>query len=170
MVLDFDEAPIHPVIDERIDASLTHCQPVEEKVDVADVGDGGDLRVVVGVDEVDVVGGPAHHEDDHHQRQHLHDLHLVAAAPGEGGLALARHQTQGGLVAEVARHLHVAHTHPQHRQHVGQYEQQDVVPGQDRMYLLSTLKYFAELTCSPCDWILGARPATPEYTPGCPSI
>ena len=74
MLLDLDEAPIHPVIDERIDASLTHRQPVEEKVDVADVGDGGDLRVVVGVDEVDVVGGPAHHEDPHHHCEHLHQL------------------------------------------------------------------------------------------------
>ena len=118
-----------------------------------------------------MVGGPAHHEDHHHQREHLHDLHLVAAAPGEGGLALARHQAEGGLGAEVAGHLHVAHRHPQHRQHVGQHEQQDVVPGQDRIIsYVSTLQYFAELTSSPCDWILGARPATPEYTPGCPSI
>ena len=74
MLLVLDKAPIHPVIDERIDASLTHRQPVEEKVDVADVGDGGDLRVVVGVDEVDVVGSPAHHKDQNNQGEHQHHL------------------------------------------------------------------------------------------------
>ena len=83
MVLDFDEAPIHPVIDERIDASLTHCQPVEEKVDVADVGDGGDGGVVVGVDEVDVVGGPAHHKDQNNQGEHQHHLAIcMLCTPG----------------------------------------------------------------------------------------
>ena len=41
---------------------------------MADVGDGGDVRVVVGVDEVDVVGSPAHHEDPHNHREHLHQL------------------------------------------------------------------------------------------------
>ena len=42
-------------------------------LDIVDIprylGDGG---VVVGVDEVDVVGSPAHHEDPHHHREHLH--------------------------------------------------------------------------------------------------
>ena len=46
-------------------------------------GDGG---VVVGEDEVDVVGGPAHHEDHCGEGEHLDDLLLVAPALGEGGL------------------------------------------------------------------------------------
>ena len=45
-----------------------------------DVGEGHDGRLVVGVDEVDVVGEPAHseHEDDHDK--HLDDLPLVLPA------------------------------------------------------------------------------------------
>ena len=44
---------------------------------MADVGDLGDGGVVVGVDEVDMVGGPAHHkyEDNHSEHQH----HLAMA-------------------------------------------------------------------------------------------
>ena len=66
------EPLVHPVVDDGVDAGGGHGQPVEGQVDVADVGYPGDLRVVVGVDEVDVVGGPAHHEDPHHHCEHLH--------------------------------------------------------------------------------------------------
>ena len=41
---------------------------------MADVGYPGDLGVVVGVDEVDVIGSPAHHEDPHNHREHLDKL------------------------------------------------------------------------------------------------
>ena len=68
------EPLVHPVVDDGVDAGGGHGQPVEGQVDVADVGYPGDLRVVVGVDEVDVVGGPAHHEDPHHHCEHLHQL------------------------------------------------------------------------------------------------
>ena len=37
---------------------------------------GDDLLVVVGVDEVDVVGQPADGEDDDHHHEHLDDLQL----------------------------------------------------------------------------------------------
>ena len=77
MLLDLDEAPIHPVIDERIDTSLTHGQPVEEEVDVADVGDLGDGGVVVGVDEVDMIGSPADHKDENNQGEHQHHLAIL---------------------------------------------------------------------------------------------
>ena len=66
------ESGVHPVVDDGVDTGGGHGQPVEGQVDVADPGDPGDLRVVVGVDEVDVVGSPAHHEDPHHHREHLH--------------------------------------------------------------------------------------------------
>ena len=50
-------------------------------LDIVDIprylGDGG---VVVRVDEVDVVGSPADHEDGHHQREHLHYLDSVDKA------------------------------------------------------------------------------------------
>ena len=31
-------ALVHPVVDDRVDAGLTHGEPVEQQVDVADVG------------------------------------------------------------------------------------------------------------------------------------
>ena len=31
-------APVHPVVDYRVDAGLTHGEPVEQQVDVANVG------------------------------------------------------------------------------------------------------------------------------------
>ena len=74
------ESPVHPVIDEGIDTSLTHGQPVEEEVDVADVVDPGDVGVVVGVEEVDVIGRPAHHEDENNHSEHQHHLARALSA------------------------------------------------------------------------------------------
>ena len=74
------EPPVHPVIDEGIDTSLTHGQPVEEEVDVADVVDPGDVGVVVGVEEVDVIGRPAHHEDENNHSEHQHHLARALSA------------------------------------------------------------------------------------------
>ena len=65
---------VHPVVDDGVDTGIGHGQPVEGEVDVADVGYLGDGGVVVGVDEVDVVGRPADHEDTHHHGEHLHYL------------------------------------------------------------------------------------------------
>ena len=60
-----------------IDRTVGHGQPVEAEVYVLDVGEPHDLRVVVGVDEVDVVGEPAdaEHGDDNHK--HLDNLPLI---------------------------------------------------------------------------------------------
>ena len=66
------ESSVHPVVDDWVDACVGHGQPVESQVDVGDVGYLDNARVVVGVDEVDVVGRPANHEDGHHHREHLH--------------------------------------------------------------------------------------------------
>ena len=68
------EPLVHPVVDDGVDAGGGHGQPVEGQVDVVDVGDPVDGGVVVGVDEVDVVRSPAHHEDPHHHREHLDQL------------------------------------------------------------------------------------------------
>ena len=65
---------VHPVIDEGIEHGVGHGQPVESQVDVLDVGLRDDLFVMVGVDEVDVVGEPAHGEDDDHHDEHFDNL------------------------------------------------------------------------------------------------
>ena len=91
------EPLVHPVVDDGVDTGVGHGQPVEGEIDMANVGVGSDVRVVVGVDEVDVVGGPAHHEYEDDEGEHLHDLLLVIPALGHRGL---RHQqSQGGLVS-----------------------------------------------------------------------
>ena len=70
----------HPVVDDRVDGTVGHGQPVEAQVDVLDVGERHDGGLVVGVEEVDVVGQPAdsEHRDDHHE--HLDDPPLVLPA------------------------------------------------------------------------------------------
>ena len=65
---------VHPVVDNRIDHGVGHRQPVESQVDVLDEGLADDALVVVGVEEVGVVGEPAHAEDGHDDHEHLHDL------------------------------------------------------------------------------------------------
>ena len=67
---------VHPVVDEWVEHGVGHGEPVEAEVDVLDVGLAADLDVVVGVDEVHVVGQPAHREDDHHHDEHLHHLRI----------------------------------------------------------------------------------------------
>ena len=42
------------------------------QVDIGDPLLARYVREVEGEDEVDVVGSPAHHEDPHHHREHLH--------------------------------------------------------------------------------------------------
>ena len=50
------------------------CNIISYQVYVLNEGHGDDLLVVVGVDEVDVVGQPADREDDHHHHEHLDNL------------------------------------------------------------------------------------------------
>ena len=66
--------------------------------------DGG---IVVGVDEVDMIRGPADNEDDDDEGEHLDDLLFVVPALGEGGLG--HQQPQRGLVStpEVSPHLEI---------------------------------------------------------------
>ena len=54
----------HPVVDDWIDTGVSHGEPVEEEVDVANIGSFGDGGVVEYEDEVYMVLGPADHEDD----------------------------------------------------------------------------------------------------------
>ena len=70
----FSSPLVHPVVDDGVDHGVGHGEPVEEEVDVLDEGLVDDAVVVVGVDEVDVVGQPAHAEDRHDDEEHLHHL------------------------------------------------------------------------------------------------
>ena len=74
---------------------------------MSDVVVGRDGGIVVGVDEVDMIRGPAHDEDDDDESEHLDDLLLVVPALGEGGLG--HQQPQGALVSapEVSPHLEI---------------------------------------------------------------
>ena len=65
---------IHPIVDERIEHRVSHCQPVEAQIDVLNEWLLEQRGVVVGVDEIGVVGEPTNGEDDHHHNEHLHDL------------------------------------------------------------------------------------------------
>ncbi len=53
---------------------LTH------QIDVLDEGHGDHFFVVVGVDEVDVVGKPADGEDDDHHHEHFDHLKIGVIA------------------------------------------------------------------------------------------
>ena len=119
---------------------------------MADVGDPRDLRVVVGVDEVDVVGGPAHHEDPDHHREHLHKLphtlykvmetkhshsHPLLVLPALDECRVGGHAGDGGggvAVPQVESHLEVAEHHAHHGEEVGHQEQDDVVPAFQLLY------------------------------------
>jgi hypothetical protein len=48
--------------------------PTIYQIDVLDERHGDDLLVVIGVDEVDVVGEPADGEDDDNHHEHLDNL------------------------------------------------------------------------------------------------
>ena len=126
------EPPVHPIVNDGVDTGVGHGQPVEAKVDVADITIAGDGGIVVAVDEVDVIRGPAHHEDHHHEGEHLDNLLLVIPALGEGGLW--DQQPQGGLVSvpEMSAHLDVADSHYYHGHQVGQEEEEDVVPSTEK--------------------------------------
>ena len=76
----------HPVVDDGVDSTVGHGQPLEAEVDVLDVGGPHDLRVVVGVDEVYMVGEPADYKEDDHNEAHLDNLPLLLHSPGNGWL------------------------------------------------------------------------------------
>ena len=68
------ESIIHPVVDDRIDTGVSHGKPVEEEVDMADVGSLGDGGIVEYKDEEDMVRSPTDHENENNNRKHLHNL------------------------------------------------------------------------------------------------
>lgn len=67
---------VHPVVDKRIDHGVGHGEPVEGQVHVLDVLGVGEIAVVVGVQEVRVVGQPADAENRHHHYEHSHHLKM----------------------------------------------------------------------------------------------
>ena len=65
---------VHQEEDDRVEGGVGHGQPEEGEEDVLGERLGEDVGVVVGVEEVGVVGEPAHPE--HCQHHHEHDAHL----------------------------------------------------------------------------------------------
>ena len=63
---------VHPIVDDGIDTGVGHGKPVEAQVDVVNVRNLCDGWMVIRVEEVDVVGGPANHENCHNHSKHLH--------------------------------------------------------------------------------------------------
>ena len=82
---------VHPIVYYWVDTTICHCQPIESQVHVWGVpGEtmcaffeaillpfAHDGRVIVGVDEICMVGQPAHAEDGDHATKHLHYLKIV---------------------------------------------------------------------------------------------
>ena len=81
--------------DERIAATVAHCQPMGDQEDEVDIFELVHSWLAHAGQEVDVVGQPAEAEDDHHRDQHHHRLLLLveilpvlvdgAVAPVAGG-------------------------------------------------------------------------------------
>ena len=92
----FPEPVPHPVVDDGVDRTVGHGEPVEAKVDMLDVGEGHDGGLVVGVDEVDVVGEPADPEDRDDDHKHLNYFPLVLPA-----LHRALSQLPGGVSPQI---------------------------------------------------------------------
>ena len=65
---------VHEIVDYRIDHGVGHGQPVESEVVVDGERVLNDVLVVVGVEEVEVVGEPAQAEQHHHSHKHLYQL------------------------------------------------------------------------------------------------
>ena len=65
---------VHEIVDDRIDHGVGHGQPVESEVVVDGERVLNDVLVVVGVEEVEVVGEPAQAKEDDHSYEHLHKL------------------------------------------------------------------------------------------------
>ena len=70
---DYDILGIHDTVNDGVDGRVEHGEPEEGEEDVLGVGMTGDVCVVV-VDEVGVVGQPAHAEHDQHHDEHDADL------------------------------------------------------------------------------------------------
>jgi hypothetical protein len=65
------------IIDDRVDHRMRHSEPVESEKDVLNVFHVHHLRIVIGVNEVDVVRQPTDPEDQNKNHQHLHNLKIV---------------------------------------------------------------------------------------------
>ena len=65
---------VHGIVDDRIYTAIGHGQPVESQEHVWGVPGLHDVGVVEGVDEVHVVGKPAHSKQGDHNTKHFHNL------------------------------------------------------------------------------------------------
>ena len=65
---------VHEVVNDGVDARVGHGEPIKGQKDVLDVLGPLDSWVVVRVNEVSVVGQPAHPEVEYQDNQHFDNL------------------------------------------------------------------------------------------------
>ena len=104
-----------------------------------DEGLGHDGLVVVRVDEVHVVGEPAHGEDDDDDDEHLDDLPLGQELPLLGEV-VGRVLPDDALAPEHGADAPVAHAHGHDRYDVRQDEVDDVVAGRGKSFFGDILR------------------------------
>ena len=106
-----------------IDCTVRHSQPVETKEDVPNVGGLHDVRVVVGVYEVDMVRQPADGKKGNHKTKHLDNVFLVPATPSNMLSCFSRHISE----PKFPPHSEVAQCHDEERCHVGRNQNHDII-------------------------------------------
>ena len=65
---------VHPVVDDRIDHRICHCQPIEWKKDLPDVLVFYNRGVMVIRNEIAMVGKPTNSKDNDYDQEHFHNL------------------------------------------------------------------------------------------------
>ena len=63
-----------------INSAVCHREPIESQINIFDIWRLHYLGIMVGVQEVDVIGEPAHSKDSDDHHEHLDDLSLVLPA------------------------------------------------------------------------------------------
>ena len=62
------------VVDDWVDHGMRHGEPVEREEDMLNIVHCHDFRIVIGVDEIGVIGKPANTEYQNQNNEHSDDL------------------------------------------------------------------------------------------------
>ena len=65
---------VHPVVDDRIDHRICHCQPIEWKKDLPDVLVFHNRAGMVIRNKIAMVGKPTNSKDNDYDQEHFHNL------------------------------------------------------------------------------------------------
>ena len=65
---------VHPVVDDRIDHRICHCQPIEWKKDLPDVFVFHNRAGMVIRNKIAMVGKPTNSKDNDYDQEHFHNL------------------------------------------------------------------------------------------------